>query len=112
VSAEVKVTTRPPCDLCGTPALYDARTSAGPWGFLCGPCWDRAGVGQLGTGHGQALVVEGEDPAAGDRCGLCDHSRAVHRRAADPWSMLGRECLTAGCPCARYVEQPTEGVTP
>jgi len=54
----------PACDLCGdgTVAVYDSRTLQGPWGYLCEAHWQSHGVGQLGTGHGQRLIVR--EPAS------------------------------------------------
>jgi hypothetical protein len=43
------------CDLCGNKlhkVFFDAKTSRGPWGILCLPCFAMEG-GALGTGAGQ-----------------------------------------------------------
>ena len=41
-------------------ARYDGRTKRGPWAYMCDAHWSSDGVGQLGTGFGQALIyVEG-----------------------------------------------------
>ena len=47
----------PDCDACltPTPAAYDCKTKAGPWGFLCETHYTVMGVG-LGLGLGQRLV--------------------------------------------------------
>lgn len=60
--AETVVVARiPKCDLCTTEdAVYDSKmkgTTA--WAFLCQTCWDRVGVGRLGTGYGQRVVLKG-----------------------------------------------------
>lgn len=34
----VKLSTIPKCDFCGAPALYDAPTTRGPWGYMCSDC--------------------------------------------------------------------------
>jgi hypothetical protein len=47
----------PNCDLCGSPARYDAKTAAGPWAYMCLECHKRnAATMKLGTGLGQELV--------------------------------------------------------
>ena len=38
------------------PASYDAKTTSGPWAYLCEDCFQEMGVG-LGTGKGQRLKV-------------------------------------------------------
>ena len=53
---EAKVVKLPYCDLCGAEAHYDAKTTQGPWGYLCDEHFAEFGVG-LGTGRGQRLVV-------------------------------------------------------
>jgi len=60
VGTEVTVSKRPPCDLCGEPAHYDSRTRQGSWAYLCEAHWRRLGLGTLGTGFGQRLVLESE----------------------------------------------------
>jgi hypothetical protein len=51
----------PVCDICQTStAVYDAKTTQGPWAYMCEPCWNAYGVGRLGTGYGQKLVPHGE----------------------------------------------------
>jgi len=50
------VTEAQTCDICGKEAKYDAKTKAGPWGYLCEGCFKVHGVG-LGLGKGQRLVV-------------------------------------------------------
>jgi|SRR5215471_15676194 len=39
------------------------------------------------------------------RCVLCGHTRSEHAHTEAQWSPLARECLIAGCPCARFVEE-------
>lgn len=60
---EVKVTSIPPCDFCKMiseekPARYDGRTGSGHWAYMCEAHWKIHGIGTLGTGHGQRLVVD------------------------------------------------------
>lgn len=63
MSTQVTVASLPECDLCkseGKPpeqASYDGKTVFGPWAFMCESHWLLVGVGQLGTGYGQKLVV-------------------------------------------------------
>lgn len=52
------------CDEClrrgkSTPAVYDAKTVHGPWGYLCEEDFKLIGIG-LGTGLGQRLVKGSE----------------------------------------------------
>lgn len=55
------VSTRPPCDMCLVyEAVYDGKTVAGPWAYMCEPCWLAFGVGRLGIGFGQKLIPHGE----------------------------------------------------
>jgi len=53
---EVSVSALPKCDVCGEPAAYDAKTTSGPWGYLCSDHFAEHGIG-LGLGLGQRLVV-------------------------------------------------------
>jgi len=48
----------PPCDFCrdGTPAVYDAASRQGPWGYMCESHFRQHGVG-LGEGRGQKLFT-------------------------------------------------------
>ncbi len=64
---QVVVETLPLCQMCDTverdppnPGRFDARTTRGPWAFLCQPCWLAHSVGVLGTGRGQRLVTVDE----------------------------------------------------
>ena len=65
MAAEVKVDKIPNCDVhldfmkTAVPAVYDARLPGlgGCWGYVCQECFDKHGPGQLGTGHGQKLVL-------------------------------------------------------
>lgn len=58
MSDEAVVAVLPACDFCSrtTPAVYDAKTSHGPWAYLCQGHFDDLGIG-LGTGLGQRLVL-------------------------------------------------------
>lgn len=66
MSYEVEVEVLPHCDLCKafgqlpTEAEYDAKTLQGPWAFMCDQHWRFHGVGCLGTGYGQRLVLKRE----------------------------------------------------
>jgi hypothetical protein len=65
MSTEVEVAVIPPCDICPlevpgsvpAPAVYDGKTIHGPWANMCEKHWQRYGVGQLGTGFGQRLIL-------------------------------------------------------
>jgi hypothetical protein len=39
-------------------AHYDARTMFGSWAYMCDHCYEAFGLGQLGTGYGQRLIVK------------------------------------------------------
>ncbi len=47
----------PKCDVCGKPAMYDAKTIHGPWAYLCQNCFKEVGVG-LGLGKGQKIITD------------------------------------------------------
>lgn len=53
---------RPFCDVCGNPAEYDAKTTGGPWAYLCDACFKEHTSGKLGVGLGQRLMIRGEMP--------------------------------------------------
>lgn len=42
-------------------ASYDARTTFGPWAYMCEEHYQKYGPGRLGTGYGQRLVLKGEN---------------------------------------------------
>ena len=46
----------PSCDVCGESATYDAKTTSGPWAYLCDDHFEAIGIG-LGTGKGQKLIL-------------------------------------------------------
>lgn len=59
MSEEVEVLELPNCQLDHaepTLARYDARTTMGPWAYLCEAHFQEVGVG-LGTGNGQRLKL-------------------------------------------------------
>jgi len=61
MSERVDVDKLPTCDFCRDAgvtqdALYDGKTTAGPWAWMCGLHFAVWGVG-LGTGKGQRLVL-------------------------------------------------------
>lgn len=58
MSKTVEVDQLPQCDFCGEPAQFDAKTSFGPWANMCQSDFQQHGVGQLGTGFGQKLVIK------------------------------------------------------
>lgn len=60
MSEEVKMAKMPRCDLCmdGTLAAFDGKTKMGPWAYMCEEHWKELGIGQLGTGYGQRLVLD------------------------------------------------------
>ena len=80
---ETKVKTFPRCDFCPSDALYDGRTTAGPWANMCNLHFQQHGVG-LGLGKGQRLVIEqAVDPDSGSR-GICDSCLdAAHDEGAE-----------------------------
>lgn len=60
MSTEVEVAVIPPCDICKSKlAAYDGKTIHGPWAYMCEGCWSWHGVGKLGTGYGQRLILRG-----------------------------------------------------
>jgi len=63
VSDTATVAKLPPCDMCrdGTLAEYDTKTRFGPWANLCADHWRLDGVGRLGTGYGQRLVLRASE---------------------------------------------------
>lgn len=60
MAESVEVASLPQCNFCGDEARYDAKTTIGPWAYLCQQCWESHGVGRLGTGFGQRLVLSQE----------------------------------------------------
>jgi glutaredoxin len=56
---KVEVLTIPRCDFCTEAARYDARTSLGPWAYLCAAHYARYGIA-LGLGWGQELILKEE----------------------------------------------------
>ena len=50
----------PSCDFCENDAEYDAATHFGPWAYMCEVHLNLHGLGRLGRGHGQRLVLESE----------------------------------------------------
>jgi hypothetical protein len=96
--------------------MVDGRTVAGPWAFCCDPCWRRFGCGQLGTGHGQRLIVrrevEGEGVAelapeltaeAAARSAAVEHRAGALVRCPG----CGWETVADRCPrCGRDVHRP------
>lgn len=66
-----RVTSLPDCDLCTaagqtTKAAYDAKTLMGPWAYMCEQHFQSHGMGRIGTGWGQRLVVA-EPPTTAER---------------------------------------------
>lgn len=46
------------CNGCGRPAIFDAATRKGRWGYWCASCFVERTHGVLGVGIGQRLVPE------------------------------------------------------
>jgi hypothetical protein len=65
MSVSVEVSEIPVCNFCDMeedvivplPAVVDARTRMGGWAYCCTAHWQWHCDGQLGTGHGQRLVL-------------------------------------------------------
>ena len=57
---EVELETLPKCNFCEEDARYDAKTTKGPWAYMCERHWSFYGSQKLGTGKGQRLVLAGE----------------------------------------------------
>jgi hypothetical protein len=58
-NTQTVVNTKPACDFgCGKTAEYDGMTKMGPWAYMCQSCFDVNGLGELGLGKGQRLVVK------------------------------------------------------
>lgn len=61
MATEVEVSVIPDCDFCPKdkplPAEVDGKTVMGPWANMCGGHWSVFGVGLLGTGYGQRLIL-------------------------------------------------------
>lgn len=62
MSTEVKMAELPDCDIHKSQnqtvtAAYDGKTVHGPWAYMCESCWLLHGVGRLGTGYGQRLIL-------------------------------------------------------
>lgn len=58
MGTQVTVTKLPKCNFCDRDAEYDFRTYRGPWANGCEFHWKEwRATDQLGTGHGQKLVV-------------------------------------------------------
>ena len=58
----VEVDVLPDCDFCGSPASVDGATrpsswGRGQWANMCERHWANEGVGRLGLGQGQRLVL-------------------------------------------------------
>ena len=66
MSDQVEVLRIPPCDMClheGRidifPAAYDGKLkSRSSWAYMCEEHWRSHGIGNLGTGYGQKLVLK------------------------------------------------------
>jgi hypothetical protein len=50
----------PKCSFCYKEARFDARTVYGPWAYMCSEHFLTYGMGHLGTGFGQILVLPDE----------------------------------------------------
>ena len=66
MTEQVEVLKLPQCDIClaegrneFVPAGYDGRTRMGSrWAYMCEEHWRSHGIGKLGTGYGQKLVLK------------------------------------------------------
>ena len=61
----VKISKPVSCQLCQHPigkVFVDGRTKAGPWAYMCLPCFKVNGEG-FGVGRGQEFTVEAKDPS-------------------------------------------------
>lgn len=54
---QVEMVSIPSCDLNPEhgKAIYDGKTTYGPWAYMCESCFQSLGVG-LGLGNGQRLI--------------------------------------------------------
>jgi hypothetical protein len=65
MSVSVEVSVIPVCNFCeidsntiiSLPAIVDARCRHGGWAYMCTAHWGEHTDGQLGTGHGQRLIL-------------------------------------------------------
>lgn len=70
--AILKVHTIPKCDIClshgsENDALYEAKTTFGPWAFLCEKCFNEVGISlKLGLGRRVILIKEDEEKGGVD----------------------------------------------
>ena len=48
---------QPQCDFCADEAQYDAKTTFGPWAYMCESHWKTHSTQRLGTGFGQRLEI-------------------------------------------------------
>lgn len=53
---EVEVVKAPKCDFCDEQAKYDAKTTMGPWAYMCESHYKTHTAQRLGLGFGQRLV--------------------------------------------------------
>ena len=51
----------PSCDFCNSDAVYDGKMQRrSSWAYMCEPHWVIFGIGELGLGLGQRLVLAGD----------------------------------------------------
>ena len=55
---EARVPVLPRCDFCEADAQYDAKTTKGPWAYMCERHWAFYGNQRLGLGRGQRLILD------------------------------------------------------
>ena len=54
----------PSCDFCKAPAKYDSKMrTRSSWAFMCEGHWTVFGVGRLGLGLGQRLILPADKAA-------------------------------------------------
>lgn len=57
MTTTTQVAALPKCDICrDSEALFDGKTTFGPWAYMCDKCWGLHGI-RLGLGYGQRLEV-------------------------------------------------------
>jgi hypothetical protein len=69
---EVTVNELPQCQFCDEVAAYDIRTVIGPWAFVCQADYEKYGIGRLGTGFGQRLILRKEFILDCGTCVFCE----------------------------------------
>jgi hypothetical protein len=88
MSKTVKIPHLPLCDICAngtTQAHFDAKTTAGPWAFLCWHHWAELTDMVLGTGHGQILsTFDATSSEVAGKLAMAREIAARHQEAKAP----------------------------